>query len=439
MNGTPASPRPSRAPNGRSLAARVLRRVFADGAYAAAALAAELGRHAQLDGRERGLATELVYGVLRTHRALAKRLAAYTPRGIRDEVTRIELLLAAYQLLLLDRIPAFAAVDSAVDAVRAERGARVAAFANAVLRKFAREQARIPLAQAIRENVPDWLFERLVEATSEAEALAVLGAGEIGPGIGIRLSRGHDAFAADWLTDAARGRVCADARRIERVGDPRRLSGYTEGAFVVQEEGAQAVALLLGARPGERVLDACAGRGQKTSLLAERVGESGSVVAADLYPEKLSALRTEFTRLGLKEPETQAVDWTVGAGGVAAGFDRVLVDAPCSGTGTLRHRPEILERLTPEDPARLGELAGQILRSAASRARPGGSVVFAVCSLLKEEAEAVLPRVADLLEPAPFDAPELAATLDLGRTSLRLLPLAHGTDGYFVASFRRRS
>ena len=119
-------------------------------------------------------------------------------------------------------------------------------------------------------------------------------------------------------------------------------------------------------------------------------------------------------------------------------FDRVLVDAPCSGTGTLRRRPEILRRLQADDPARLAALAESILRSAASRARVGGSVLFAVCSVLEQECEAVVARVADVLEPAVFDAPELPPELVEGKTSVRLLPGLHGTDGYFMACFRRR-
>jgi 16S rRNA (cytosine967-C5)-methyltransferase len=173
-------------------------------------------------------------------------------------------------------------------------------------------------------------------------------------------------------------------------------------------------------------------------LLAEQVGRDGKVVACDLHPQKLEALGREFERLGLEPAQFHAVDWTAGTGAVPADFDRVLVDAPCSGTGTLRHRPEILERLGPEDPARLGQLATSILRSAASRAKPGGRVVFAVCSLLAEEAEAVVERVLDLLTPCPFDATELLIRPEPGSTSLRLLPLAHGTDGYFIASFQRR-
>ncbi len=433
--GGSARRKPQAAPSARRVASRVLARVFDDAAFAAAALSVELARNVQLDARERGLATELVYGVLRTEGALEARLLRYAPKGIKDSVTRVELLLAAYQLLLLERVPGFAAVDTAVSAVRRERGERVAGFANAVLRKLAAANERLTLSDAVRENAPPWLYQRLCRDVGEEEALALLGADAGERGVGIRVV---GAEPPEWTRDATRGRVSERAVRVDRLGDPRRLPGFDEGRFVIQEEGAQAIALLLAARPGERVLDACAGRGQKTSLLAEQVGPAGSLWATDLYPEKLDALEQEFARLNLPLPERRGLDWTVGSADVPADFDRVLVDAPCSGTGTLRHRPEILRRLQPDDPGRLAALASTILRNAASRARPGARVVFAVCSVLAEEGEAVVASVRDLLEPCPFEYCGVTG-LPAGAAELRLLPLRHGTDGYFVASFSRRA
>lgn len=410
----------------------MVERALADDAYVAAALDAELKRHPQLEPRERALATELSYGTMRTEPALRARLFVHAPRGVSDERVLSQLLVAAYQILLLERVPAFAAVDAAVTGVKRERGPRVAGFANAVLRKLARTGEKLTVGQALRESVPDWLWQSLSGVVGEEEALALVSADAY---TGLRPRLGAE--LPDWLAQLPAGRAVHSARLVRGEGDPRQRAGYAEGAFTVQEEGAQAIGLALGVRAGEKVLDACAGRGQKSTLIAERLG-GGRLVACDLYPEKLVALAAEATRLGLPEVETRGVDWSVGRGGLAAEFDRVLVDAPCSGTGTLRRRPEILRRLGPTDPARLGALSETILRSAASLARPGGVVLFAVCSVLREECEDVAARVSDVLEPAPLDAPELAAELVAGKTSLRLLPGQHGTDGYFMASFRRR-
>ena len=423
------------APDARQIASTVLERVERDRAFAAAALDAELARNPQLSPRDRALATELVYGVLRTRGALIERLSRHATFGLArvDGRTLIALLLAGYQMLVLERIPPYAAVDAAVEAVRRSRGPRVAGFANAVLRKLAQSGERLTVFDAVLESAPAWLVGQMEAAVGKEETALLLGAGEPAPSA-VRLVGG--AAVPKAIEAAEAGRVSPRARLVRGEGDPRRLQGYAEGAFVVQEEGAQVAALALGVRPRERVLDACAGRGQKASLFAEQLTSTGELWATDVYPNKLRLLTEDFARLKLPVAHTAAVDWTVGPGGVPAGFDRVLVDAPCTGVGTLRRRPEILSRLGPEDPARLSDLARRILRAASERARPGGRIVYAVCSVLEQECESVVESVRDLLIPEPFDAPELSF-IEPGATSFRLLPGRHGTDGYFVASFLR--
>jgi len=422
----------------RSVAVQALTRVLRDGAYGAAALSTELERAAAkgLQERDRALATELFYGTLRLKNALEARLTPLAPRGLKDVVVKAELLIAAYQLLVLDRIPAFAAVNAAVNGVRAARGKQVAGFANAVLRKVAQGQ-KLSLASAARQNLSPWLLEALTQSVGESEAQALIVPPE-DKLVSLRLVGGR--AVPTWLEDSKPGRVSPRSRLIAGVGDPRKREGYREGSFVVQEEGAQGIALSLGARPGERILDACAGRGQKTTLLSEQVGSTGAVWATDVYPKKLEALSSEYQRLQLHPAEVRAVDWTVGVGDVPANFDRVLVDAPCTGTGTLRRRPEIAARLTPEDPARLSALAEGIVRSAATRVRSGGRLVFAVCSVLEAECEALVQRVLDILEPVAFDAPELSALWQSGQapSAFRIGPSQFGTDGYFAASFLKR-
>lgn len=419
----------------RSVAALAVVRVLRDGAFAAAALSAELDRAIVLQERDRALATELLYGTLRMRTALEARLAPFAPRGLKDVVVKAELLVAAYQLLSLDRVPAFAAVNAAVGAVRAARGPQVAGFANAVLRKLANSGQKLVAKDAALDNVAPWLIDALTRAVGaeEAQALIVPQPEKV---VGLRLV--SERAVPEWLAGSAAGRVSPRSRLIQGEGDPRKRAGFAEGSFVVQEEGAQAIALSLGARVGERILDACAGRGQKTSLFAEQVGAAGAVWASDVYPKKLEALQADFERLRLPVAQLRAVDWTVGVGDIPADFDRVLVDAPCTGTGTMRRRPEIAARLQATDPARLSALAETILRSAATRAKPGGRVVFAVCSVLEEECEALVARVLDVLVPAPFDCPELSGILTGGATSFRIGPTQFATDGYFAASFCKR-
>jgi 16S rRNA (cytosine967-C5)-methyltransferase len=429
----------SAAPSAREIAARVIERVDRDRAYAAAVLDAELDRYRELDPRERAL----VYGSLRSRPVLLERLERVAPRGLGklDPLVRAQLAIAAYQLLVLERVPAHAAVDAAVGSVRRTRGPRLAGFVNAVLRKLAAAGERIERSRAILDSTPGWLWKALTASIGDDEARALIGAGVEGvasASVGLRLRSDDHEPLPEWLAAAAPGRVSPLARLVRGIGDPRKLDGFSQGRFVVQEEGSQLVGLAVGAGHGERVLDACAGRGQKSTLLAERIGPTGELWATDVHPAKLRVLEEELERLRLPPVHVAAVDWTIGAGSVPDGFDRVLVDAPCTGTGTLRRRPEIAGRLQPGDPARLSALAERILRSAALRARPGGRVVFSVCSVLREECDELILRVGDLLEPLALDAPELAPLIEPGATCLRLLPLRHGTDGFFVANFRRR-
>lgn len=435
----------------RAVAARVLARVWQDQAYAAPALDAEL-RDAEVDPREARLATELVYGVLRTHGALERSIDAHVKRrGYRRKpLVRAHLLVAAYTIFHLDRIPAYAAVDEAVGAIRAVADRRVAAFANAVLRKLAQarqdEPSRYDLKRAVLESVPSWLRGALDETLGAGEAERCLTAGPIPPPLGICLRQGRQrsewlerlrAAAPEALID--RGRVSPRCLCVRGAGDLRQLPGAGTD-WLVQEEGAQLVALAVGARLGETVLDACSGRGGKALLLAEQVGPRGAVDAADRLVAKLELLRASPAP-GASVRNTFAVDWSQGSGQVPAGYDRLLVDAPCSGTGTLRRRPEIALRLTASDVARLAALQVQITRAVAGRARPGARLFYAVCSVLRQETDEVVAELIRstaggpaALEPCPFDAEPVRALARDGST-LRLLPHEHGTDGYFVASF----
>jgi 16S rRNA (cytosine967-C5)-methyltransferase len=429
-------------PDPRAIAATVIERVLDDSAYAAAALSAALDRHPQLEEHARALVTELVYTALRVRSSLEAQLLAHAPRGLpRDPAFVAHLLVAAVQILYLDRRAAPIAVDVAVSQIDALRGPRMAGFANAILRRVTSGQSSFDRVEALRQNCPDWLRDRLIAAVGSDQVDPLLGVDNLEGRptqhpVTLRLRPARP--IPEWLAQAEIGHISPLARRVTALGDPRRLAGYAEGDFVIQEEGAQLIALALAAQSGERILDACAGRGQKTTLLAEQVAPTGHVCATDLHPKKLSALKEELRRLGLSGVTTLAVDWSRGQGGLTELYDAALVDAPCTGTGTLRRRPEIALRLEPDDPARLGQLAIVILRSVASRVRPGGRLVYAVCSVLREEAEGVVEAVGDLLEPLPFTMPAVVEALGRGVSMGRLLPGKHGTDGYFLASFRRR-
>jgi len=417
----------------RDLAARVLVRVVRDSAFAAAALEAELARAVQLEARDRALATELVYGTLRVLPFLERELDARARQKGTAALpweARAALWVAAQQIFFM-RVPAFAAVDEAVGAVKRAAGPHVAGFANAILRKLA-AAPKPDRVDAVVASCPPELRAALERALGEEGARAFLAPSETPP-VGLRvrgdraavLARLRAAFPDADLREGRVSPLCILARGLGVK--PQSLPGYESGEISVQEEGSQLVALALGARAGEEVLDACAGRGNKTGVLAL----SGAATdGGDRDPRKLERLREDLARLGVAPRATYAVDWTVGSGEVTGEYDAVLVDAPCSGIGTLRRRPELA--LRHRDLATTTQRA--ILREAAKHVRRGGRLVYAVCSVLREEAEDVVAAID--LEPAPF-ADETTNALAEGKSTLRLLPHVHGTDGYFLASFRR--
>ena len=409
----------------RRVATRVLERIARDDAWASPTLDAEL-RRSSSSRTDAALATQIVYGTLRVKPELDAALEQYARRPIRvDDWTRAALLGAAYQLMHLDRVPAHAVVHDAVELVREKRGSRLAGFVNAVLRKLAAQSpADVPTPSSVA--VPPWLDQALRASIGSDRTEALLRLDDHPPSIDLRVRADvdRDAVAKSILgvqPDASVSPTSLSPRglRVSGVGDPRQLPGYAQGSFAVQEEGAQLIGLLLAAQRGERVLDACAGRGGKTAQLVEAVGEGGSVAAADLHEHRLEQIGSELARLrlGSGRVQTACVDWTVGSGSVRGPFDRVLVDAPCTGLGTLRRRPEILLRSTPEDGAHMGEKQRQILENASRLVKRGGTLLYAVCSPLLEEGS-------DVIADADFDGFELQVERPSSLKSLQF-----GSDG----------
>lgn len=437
-----------------------LARVYTQSAYARAALDSEIARAMErsagrLDPRDIALATEFVYGVLRTGPYLLSRLAQHlrppSNKGIQlAPAAQAHVLIGAYSIAFLDRIPAFAAVSEAVSGVRSVTGNGPASFSNAILRRFSEEIAekgRPILKEAAASSLPSWLMKKLAQSLGKECAKNFAGAGPVPPPLNLCLwpEEDREHWLARLKSEAPEGifQPCDHSPHgisVAGAGDPRKLPGLGK-AWIVQEEGAQLVALSMGAKAGERVLDACAGHGNKAWLLAYGVGAKGTVDAADLHSGKLRELREG--PCGPKVAHTYTVNWEGSAGAVPSDYDRILLDAPCSGTGTLRRRPEIALHRKPVDIARLSALQTSILRQVTSRGRVGGRLVYAVCSVLQEEAEQVVERAlmagasgGRKLIPWPFDDKVLSALAGEAKTTLRLLPQMHGTDGYFLASFR---
>ena len=440
----------------RRLAWRVLIAVE-EGAFADAALGSGL-RAAALAPRDRSLATQLVYGTLAWQGLLDQGIAQAGRDASRLDVpVRTVLRLALFQLVRLDRVPEFAAVDTAVELSKEIKRGAASGLVNAVLRRFLREGKHIGVPSreadlaghlAVAFSHPRWLVERwLTELGAEDTAALLAANNEPAPTV-LRVNRRRvdadrlrDVLARRGLT-VRTGAYADDALVFQSGGDPTTLPGYDEGWFVLQGEASQLVAAMLGAPPGGRVLDVCAAPGGKATAAAGAVDASGLVVAVDRQRPGLrhmlgNAQRLGLTRLVAVQADAAALPleptWTA---------DAVLVDAPCSGLGTLRQHPEIRWRRRLQDIERLAALQGQLLHAAARHVAADGALVYATCTVSTAENAGVIGRFLDAApefivdDPRPW-LPVRARPLVDERGFLRTFPHRHGLDGFFAARLKR--
>ncbi len=447
---------------GRDLARQVLLRVEQHGAFANRALSAALDRAGDLAPPERGLATELVYGVLRRRARLDRALEAVAERGITslDPAMRILLRVGAYQLLFLDRVPAYAAVNDTVETAKRAHGPRLGGLANALLRRVA-ERGEPPLPDPARDPLghlveccgfPPWLARLAVRDLGTDTAVA-LGA-EMGAPAPLSLRANSGAgFTADALAallvaeraDAtlAPSAVAPDALLARGLDAPARTTAFTDGAFAIQDVGAQLVAALCGAAPGERILDACAGLGGKTSHLASLGANQARIDALDLSAAKLDQAAIEARRLGAQGISTRVADLTKDLPSDAGPYDRVLLDAPCAGLGVLRRHPEALLRRTEADLTLLAATQRRMLDVVAPRVAPGGLLVYAVCTFDRVEGEDVIRAFLTTHPQFSLERPEVLAggvpwdRLIDAAGFMRSWPHRDDADAFFGARLRR--
>ena len=438
----------------RAVAARVLVRVETEGAFADLALDAELNR-AGAGARDAALATELVYGTLRWQRYLDWILAPHSRRPLArlDPRPRALLRMTAYQLVYLDRVPPFAAVDDAVSLARPRSKPGVPEFVNAVLRSFARRAARErepappadPLdALATRCSFPTWLARRWVERYGPDEAAALMRALNERPPLTLRANTHvihREALAArlrdEEHVETAPTRYAPEGLVANHAGRPAGWRAFADGALVVQDEASMLVARLLEPRAGDTVVDACAAPGTKTTHLAQLMDNRGRIIAVDPQPARLALVGQAAARLGVTIVEIHDGTVQTLAPRFAGTCDAVLVDAPCTNLGVLRRNPEVKWRRQPADVAASAVRQREILAAAATMLRPGGRLVYATCSLEPEENEGVVRTL--LSERSDFAVdppPSFVPPLD-GDGMLRCLPHRTGTDGFTAVRLRR--
>ena len=423
----------------RRVAFEILREVEA-GAFSSILLATH---EPALKPADRALTHELALGVLRRQLWLDKLIEHFAQRRVEslDLAVRLALRLGLYQLRFLERIPASAAVNESVNLVRSARVSSAAAFVNAVLRRSIRESGFDPAAGildpiekiAVETSHPAWLIERWIELFGSEEAEAFARANNLVPPTAFRVVTG------DWNRILAQlgeaGGIVAPSNVAENAW---RVSGATSvvrelaatGQIYLQDEASQLVAQTVNIQPGERVLDLCAAPGGKTTLMAQRaansdpLGKRTLIVASDRSPKRLDTILKITASHNLTSLKSLLLDAAQQLPFEPGAFDRILVDAPCSGTGTLRRNPEIRWRISEQD---IHELAAQqklFLHNAARVLKPGGQLVYSTCSVERDENEAVI-------EAFQRENNEFRLL-----NTRRLSPQHEGTDGFFIASLQ---
>jgi 16S rRNA (cytosine967-C5)-methyltransferase len=394
----------------RRAAFDTLLRVFEGDAYADRAFRTAA---AGLDGRDRALAQRLAYGTIQRVRTLDFVVEELGRRPVRklDAPVRAALRLGSYELGFLDT-PQHAAVNEAVELVRAARLERAVAFTNAVLRRVAGGVeallAGLPDG-ALKESYPDWIEEIWIRDFGCDEALELMRAQNEPMETVVRLVHGE---IAGEPTDVP------GAFRVDRVDE----AAVGDGRIWPQSRGSQVAALAVGARDGDRVLDLCAAPGGKATQLA------GAVTAVEINPGRARELEANVRRLGVTNVSVLRAD-ALELPTDLRGYDRVLVDAPCSGLGVLASRPDLRWRAQP-----LAELQHRLLRVAAERARPGAAVVYSVCTLNADENEAIVDASGLEVEGLADEWPQFVHPRR--PEFLLTTPHRHGTSGFFIARLR---
>lgn len=443
----------------RAAAFEVLLKVAGKDAYASELL--HSARFAKLSTADHGLATEIIMDTLRWQGLLDGAIARASSQKLArlDTEVLIALRIAAYQMLFLSRVPARAAIFESVELVKAARKKSAAPFVNAVLRKIS--AGRSPgvesldnfaairnsgdaAALAANASHPEWIVRRWVEQYGVEATRGICGYDQTTPATSIHIydDRAPAELAASGIALSA-GELLSSARTVV-AGDVTKTAACREGRAAIQDEASQLVAFLVG--HGKSILDCCAAPGGKTRLIADRNPQS-TIIAAELHPHRARLMRSL-----VRAPNIRIVSADARSLPFSRQFDRILVDAPCSGTGTLARNPEIKWRLKPEDLSDLQARQIAILKSALAQLAPRGRLVYSTCSLEREENETVVEAV--LTHETQFsigdcrnelgqlrEAEDLVELdLDSLRSGpyLRTLPGRHICDGFFAAIIERR-
>ena len=435
----------------RETALRVLVSCRTNGAWADAALKAQMERD-NLSGPDAALCTRLVYGVMQQRMLLDFYIGAYCsqkPDHLQPPLLDI-LRLGAYQILFLDKVPDSAAVNESVNLTKKVKRAQASGLVNAVLRKISQNKNDLPAVPdrdaerylSIRYSHPKWLVKRLTAILGREEAEAYLSSNNGVAPMTVQVNP-LKTTEAELTAELEAAGVTVKAHswvpgclELSGTGDLTALPAFRGGKFLVQDPAARLVSLVAGVKEGNRVLDVCAAPGGKTFSAAFEMKGQGSILSCDLHENKLKRIREGAERLGLTCVETAAADGRRQNPDWVGAFDAVLVDAPCSGLGIIRKKPDTRYKKA-DDLFTLPVIQEAILDNAAAYVRPGGTLIYSTCTILPEENEQV--AAAFLAAHPEFSRESFTLPAPVGETEgeLTLWPQRHETDGFYICRMKR--
>jgi len=450
LKGRPASP--------RELAMHVLTQVEQEGAYSNLLLNTALQK-AALSKSDAGLATELIYGTISRLNTLDYFLDKYVNKGTRklQPWVRALLRLSLYQIIYLDRIPDHAVVSEAVNLAKRRGHQGISGMVNGVLRNILRQKeslaipADLPAAKRIslQHSHPEWLVERWISQYGPETAEAICAANNEPPAVSVRVNT--TMISREELLKEMEGRGLQAAPStlspygivVKGAGNMALTDWYREGMISIQDESSMLVAEAVGPEPGMRVLDCCAAPGGKSAHMGELMKDQGSIVANDIHSHKGKLIADQAARLGLDCIRTVTGDaLELPSRFEPASFDRILLDAPCSGLGVIRRKPDLKWGKTEEDIREIAALQSKLLDSVSALLRPGGVLVYSTCTIEPQENEGVVTSFVN--RHPEFELDETGSLSRLKDNALvrgggiQILPQHYHSDGFYIARLRRR-
>ncbi|MFC5603015.1 16S rRNA (cytosine(967)-C(5))-methyltransferase RsmB [Sporosarcina koreensis] len=438
--------------NVRDAALSILMEINQNQAYSNLLLNRTMKKYA-IDPKDRGLLTELTYGTLQHRLTLDYYLEPFV-KGKLDPWVRELLRLSIYQIVYLTKIPPHAVVHEAVEIAKRRGHKGISSTVNGILRSVLRKGVRT--IEDIKDDIerisietshPAWLIKRWVEQFGKEEALAMAHENNQPARMTARVNslkstvdEAMAALAKEGM-DASKGEVIPGSIQASS-GSLANTEAFAEGLLTIQDESSMLPVLALDVKPDMKVLDMCAAPGGKTTFIAEKMSDQGEIYAHDLHEHKLSLIESNAKRLGIQSIRTKSGDSReLESVYGPASFDRILVDAPCSGLGVIRRKPEIKYNKTAEDLKSLTEIQEQLLDTAYRLLKDDGIIVYSTCTIEYDENEGMVRRFLEKhpdMAMSPLDSLADNDSLAIKDDMLQVLPQHFGSDGFFVAAFRKK-